>query len=205
MVFESLVELHAWLHSYLYFSLLEKLFLKTSSTPPRHLAICRASKLFLIAISTPGGSIKKVPIPSIAYRHLVDRSSLISCVWCFCTSILARHLYLSTAKSSTLGSTPLNTFCRDLLRFYIFSSCILIPISLDVSHDSFVSSHPKPLSLTPNLPLVILQAFSSFPSLRKLLISFIYMHFMFWNLGLRVFLKNFGIFQNWWNFVEILG
>ena len=59
--------------------------------------------------STPGGSIKKVPIPSIAYRHLVDRSSLISCVWCFCTSTLSRHLYLSSAKSSTPGSIPCST------------------------------------------------------------------------------------------------
>ena len=90
--------------------------------------------------STPGGSIKKVPIPSIAYRHLVDRSSLISCVWCFCTSILARHLYLSTAKSSTLGLAPLDTFfCRALLRFYLyflawskpyFSRSLLITLSL---------------------------------------------------------------------------
>ena len=125
MVFGSLVELHAWLHSCLCFSLLEKLFLKASSTPPWHLAICQASKFFLITISTPGGSIEKVLVPSIASRHLVDRSSLISCVWCFCTSTLVRHLYLSTAKSSTPCSTPFSTpldtfICRALLRFYIY-------------------------------------------------------------------------------------
>ena len=79
MLFGSLVELHARLHSYLCFSLLEKLILKASSTPPRHLAIYQASKLFLIAISTLGGLIEKVLVPSIASRHLVDQSSLISC------------------------------------------------------------------------------------------------------------------------------
>ena len=43
MVFGSLVELHVGLHSCLCFSLLEKLLLKASSTPPRYLAVCRAS------------------------------------------------------------------------------------------------------------------------------------------------------------------
>ena len=49
MLTGSLVELHAWLHSYLCFSLLEKRFLSfldTSSIPPWHLAICRALKLY---------------------------------------------------------------------------------------------------------------------------------------------------------------
>ena len=141
MVFGSLVELHARLHSCLCFSLLEKLILKASSTPPRHLAICRASKLFLIAISTPGGSIKKAPIPSIASRHLVDRSSLISCVWCFCTSTLARHLYLSTAKSSTPSSTPFST-PLDLLRsFYMhcFSNVLHISFILSSMTSCFIT------------------------------------------------------------------
>ena len=65
MVFGSLVELHVGLHSYLCFSLLEKLLLKASSTPPRHLLYTLLSvellKLFLIAIST-------------ASRLLVDQS-----------------------------------------------------------------------------------------------------------------------------------
>ena len=149
MVFGSLVELHAWLHSSLCFSLLEKLFLKACSTPLRHLAIYQASKLFLIAISTPGGSIEKVHVPSIASQHLVDRSSLITCVWCFCTSILARHLYLSTAKSSTPGSTPLNTFIyRALLRFYLYFLIRSEPhfsrlLFLFTSQTS--TSHSKPL------------------------------------------------------------
>ena len=75
MLIGSLVELHAWLHSYLCFSLLEKLFLSNLDTWP----ICRDLKLFLIAISlavsTASGSIKKVLGPLIASRQLVDRSS----------------------------------------------------------------------------------------------------------------------------------
>ena len=65
MVFGSLVELHVELHSCMCFSLLEKLLLKASSTPPRHLFDILLSvellKLFLIAIS-------------IVSRQLVDRS-----------------------------------------------------------------------------------------------------------------------------------
>ena len=62
MVFGSLVVLHVGLHSYLCFSLLEKLLLKACLTPSLHLVIYRASKLFFLSqISTPP-------------RHLVDRS-----------------------------------------------------------------------------------------------------------------------------------
>ena len=82
MLLGSLVVLHAWFHSYLFFSLLKKLFLSnlnTSSTPLDTWPICRDLKLFLIAIliavSTAGGSIGKVPGPSITSRQLVDQSS----------------------------------------------------------------------------------------------------------------------------------
>ena len=65
MVFGSLVELHVGLHSCMCFSLLEKLLLKASSTPPRHLfdilLFIELLKLFLIAIS-------------IVSQQLVDRS-----------------------------------------------------------------------------------------------------------------------------------
>ena len=129
MMFGSLVELHAWLHSCLCFSLLEKLFLKVSLTPLWHILDTWLSvellRSFLIAISTdppqlvgrtrkfldsfstPGGSIE----PQLL------------CLM-FCTLTLPRHLYLSMAKSSTLISTPWSTaldtfFCRDLLDLYI--------------------------------------------------------------------------------------
>ena len=65
MVFGSLVEFHVGLHSCMCFSLLEKLLLKASSTPPRHfldtLLFVELLKLFHIAIST-------------ASQYLVDRS-----------------------------------------------------------------------------------------------------------------------------------
>ena len=122
MLIGSLVELHAWLHSYLCFSLLEKLFLSnldTSSTPLDTWPICQDLKLFLItillAVSTAGGSIEKVLGPSIASRQLVDRlsfflafvelsldsSSIALFVDAFFLQHLSRHLsqYLSTPLS----------------------------------------------------------------------------------------------------------
>ena len=136
----SLVELHAWLHSYLCFSLLEKRFLSnldTSSIPPWHLAICWALKLFsyhnfnrssiarwidresswtLDSFSTVGGSIKLLD------SWWIDRASLLVSLLCFSTP--SRQLYLSTlffsTPSSTDDSTPLDTsICQELLRIYI--------------------------------------------------------------------------------------
>ena len=75
--------------------------------------------------------------------------------------------------------------------------CVIQTLFLSISLDYSVSSPPKPLPLTPNLYPVILQAFSSFHSLGKLLISFIYMHFMFWNLGC-------GVFENFWGFSKLM-
>ena len=116
MLIGSLVELHAWLHSYMCFSLLEKLFLSNLDsflTPPRHLAIYRVFQLLLIAILIAsrqlGGSIDKISGPSIASRQLVDwssffiifsvelflnRSSTIASVEAFYAWHLSRHHYL---------------------------------------------------------------------------------------------------------------
>ena len=52
-------------------------------TPFQHLAICRASKLFLIAISTPS-------------QHLVDRSSKFLSPWHLLDSCICRSLKLDT-------------------------------------------------------------------------------------------------------------
>ena len=86
--------------------------------------------------STPGGSIEKVLVSSIASRHLVDQSSLISCAWCFCTSTLARHLYLSAANSLTPSSTPYSTpldlsrsFCLHCFSHVLHISFILSSIA----------------------------------------------------------------------------
>ena len=97
-----------------------------SSLTPGYLSSFQAFSYHnLDTSSTPGGSIEKVLVPSVASWHLMDRSSLISCVWCFCTSTLARHLYLLMAISSVPGSTPcstpLDTFIFwALLRFYLY-------------------------------------------------------------------------------------
>ena len=148
MMFGSLVELHALLHSCLCFSLLEKLFLKASSTPGYLSSFQAFSYRNLDTSSTLGGSIKKVLVPSIASREVVDQSSLNSCVWCF----VPRHLYLLMAKSSTLGSTPWSTpldtfFYRELLRIYIYALRDPVLISSICPH-LFISQTLSPSHLT---------------------------------------------------------
>ena len=82
MLIGSLVELNVGLHSCLCFSHLEKLVLNAGSTPPRYLAVCRASSAFSNrnpdSFSIPGGSIENGSASSIASQHLVDRSSFYS-------------------------------------------------------------------------------------------------------------------------------
>ena len=127
MLIRSLIELHAWLYSYLCFSLLEKLFLSnldTFSIPPRHLAICRALKLFLIAISTDprqlDGSIEKVPGPLIASWQLVDRSSFSSCVFALFLNTFSIAASIDVVFLNTSLDRWLNTsIYRELLRIYI--------------------------------------------------------------------------------------
>ena len=81
------------------FLLLKNCFGKAGSTPPRYLAICRASQAFFLtqsqhlldiwwinressclldSSSTPGGLIEKALASPIAPRHLVDQSSFCS-------------------------------------------------------------------------------------------------------------------------------
>ena len=180
MVFGSLVVLHVWLHSYLCFSLLKKLFLKAFSTPPQHLAICRASKLFfLIAISTPGGSIKKVPVSSIASRQLGRLIKLLFLIWWFvprhmldtftCRWPFSRHLpqqiakHLSTPSSVEIYWWPI--YSPRAIYSSFLSISLLIPLSFhlpNLSHSLQTSSSR------------FLQDFSRVSSLGKLLISHIH-------------------------------
>ena len=109
----SLVELYVGLHSYLCFSSLEKLFWKAGSTPPRYLAICRASQAFFLmqsrnlldtwwidresscllnSFSTPGGSIELLFLTLIC-----------------CSSIPSRHLSYWRAFSRHLLDRSLDT------------------------------------------------------------------------------------------------
>ena len=183
----SLVELHAWLHSYLCFSLLEKQFLSnldTSFVPPRHLAFCRALKVFsysnLDRSLTAGGSNEKVPRSLIASRQLMDRSSFSSCVFAlfldtFSTAVLLT-LFFST-PTLTNGSTPLSVenYWEAIYLFFAIRFSFLWFLSI-CSH-LFISQTPS-LSLQTSSQ-VIFQAFSRFLSLGKFLISFIYMHSCF--------------------------
>ena len=134
---------------------------------PRHLAICRALKLFLIAISTDprqlGGSIENVLGSSIASRQLVDRSSF-----------LQLFVELSFDRSSIVASVDvvfldtflyrcLNTFiCRDLLTFYIKVQRDPVLTFLNLSFNRIVFSPPKPLSLSPNFFLKVSSRFYKF-------------------------------------------
>ena len=115
MVFGSLVELHVGLHSCLCFSLLEKLLLRASSTPPRHLLDTLLSiellKLFHIAIS-------------ITSRYLVDRSrnllpprQLLDSWWIDRTSALASNgLFLNTSSIPvSIDDHFLDTFLNSCL------------------------------------------------------------------------------------------
>ena len=130
MLIGSLVELYVGLHSYLCFSPLEKLFWKAGSTPPRYLAICRASQAFFLtqsrhlldtwwidwessclldSSSTPGGSIE------LLFLNLI-----------LCCSILARYLS-----------------CRALLKgLYILSSRSFSHF-FDLSRSVCACSSPK--------------------------------------------------------------
>ena len=170
MLFGSLVELHALLHSYRCFSLLEKLFLSNldiSSTLPRHLAIYRALKLFLIAISTDprqlGGSIGKVPGPSIASRQLMDRLSFCYCVFAFFLDTFSIAAFVDVVFIDTFLDKWLDTsICQELLRFYIKDKRDPVLTFLNLSLIRSVFSPPKPLSLTPNFFLKVSLSFFKF-------------------------------------------
>ena len=139
MLIESLVELHAWLHSYLYFSLLEKQVFSNLDT----WLICQALELFLITILTPfwqlGGLIEKVLGSSIASRQLVDRSSFFNHVWW----ILPRHLSTAASVDTLILNAFLDTsICQAFLTFYIKVQHDFLLTFLDLSLDKFVLSPP---------------------------------------------------------------
>ena len=233
MLFGSLVELHTWLHSCLYFSPLKKLFLKswldTSSISSYLLSLLsffllqsrqhldtwwinRESFWLLDSFSTPSGSIKKVSNLSIAPRHLVDRSSIISCFWCFYSLTASRHMICRRCffltPSQQMSWHHLDTSPVEIYWWSINSPRAICNSFLSISLTILQTFHILNLSHSlQTSSLGFLNLYSILSSLGKLLIYFIYMHFMFWNLGFGVFFINnfFGVFQNWWNIVEILG
>ena len=165
----------AWWITFMFvFFTLEKLVLKSGSTPPRYLAIYRASQAFSYRNPNtsliPGGSIKKAPASSIVSRHLVDRSSFCSWIWC----VVPRYLLDTSAVDDHFPDTYLDSFLdtciyRALLRVYIY---LLHDPNLISSICINLSAHvhlPNTLSLTPNL---FLCDFSSFFKIFLLLVSF---------------------------------
>ena len=157
MLIGSLVELYVGLHSYLCFSPLEKLFWKASSTPPRYLAICRASQAFFLTQSqhlldtwwidressclldsslTPRGSIK------LLFLNLI-----------LCCSIPQLSTTSSSTPTSTTSSTPPDTSAVEhYWKVYIYfhrDPSLIFSISLDLS----VIVHPPKQSLFHSQPL----------------------------------------------------
>ena len=218
MLIGSLVLLFVGLHSYLCFSLLEKLFWKAGSTPPRRLLDTLLSvkllKFFYYrnpnSSSIPGGLIENAPASSIASRYLVDRSSFCSWIW----FLVARYLLDTSAVDDLFLDTYLDSFldtsryliCQALLKVLYKPPCAIrfsFLQSLSICPHLFIS---QTLSFHSNcVPqgfFKLFQVFLHLVSFYSLILhAFHVLKPRFWDF---VF-ENFGVFQNWWVFNEILG
>ena len=149
-----------------------KSYLDTSSKP---CYLSRFSSIFLIrnldTSSILGGSIEKAPASSIAPRHLLDRSRFF-----LDSEFLLLDSFLDTsAIEDQILDTYLDIYldtciCRDLLAAYINPLCDLEFISLRSLSRYISVSLPKRSHLLRTCSLRIIQAFSSFSLLGKLLI-----------------------------------
>ena len=199
MLFGSLVELHTWLHSCLYFSPLENCFEKLAqhlldtsliasylssfrnfflSQSRQHLDtwwIDQESLWPLDSSSTPSGSIEHHILLLVFF--FLDS---------FSTRDLSTLLFLDTF--STDVSTPtrqmswhqLNTSSVENYWWSINSPCAICSSFLSISLSILQTFHLPILSYSlQTSSLWILKLSSSFPSLGKCLISFMYMHLMF--------------------------
>ena len=155
MLTESVVELHAWLHSYLCFSLLEKRFLSyvdTSSTPGYLLSfqtfsynnfdrsstarwIDQESSWTFDSFSIASGSIKIL----FLYLCFVPQYLLDSCICRCCFSWhlpqqMARHLYLlRITEALYIGLSRSNYYFLDLswsIHSYSPPKHFLLPLNL---------------------------------------------------------------------------
>ena len=113
-----------------------------------------------------------------------------------CFEKLARHLLDTSSIASYLSRITEDLYICSLRSGSYF---------LDLSWSVYTCSPPKSLSLTPNLfPKWFSSIFKVFSSLGMPFFSHLHaFHVLkprFWD-----FLKNFGVFQNWWAIVEILG
>ena len=130
----------------------------------------------------------------------MDGSSIISCFWCFYSSTTSRHIicrscFLSTPSQQT-SQHHLDTSSVEIYWWSINSPHAIRSSLLSISLSILQTFHLLNLSHSlQTSSLRILKLSSSLSSLGKLLIYFIYMHFMFWNLGFWVFLKILGFFK----------
>ena len=163
-----------WITFMFVFFTLEKLVLKSGSTP------CYLSSFSSFFYHNPdnslilGGSIEKTPAPSTASWHLVDRSSFCSWIWC----VLPRYLLYISAVDDHFLDTYLNSFLdtfRHLHRLSFIKGLYILSLQ-SVSHFFNLSrsvrtcSSPKLfLSHTPNH---FLWDFLSFFKILLLLVSF---------------------------------
>ena len=160
MLLGSLVELHAWLHPYLCFSFLEKRFLSnpnTSLISPRHLAFCRALKVFsyrnLDRFSTTSGSNEKVLGSSIASQQLVGQLSFSSCVF----TLFFDSFLIAVSVDVVFIDTYLDRWLDTSRRLYLLRITEVLYIGLSQSGSHFLWSlliYPHLfLSQTPSLSL----------------------------------------------------
>ena len=131
----------------------------------------------------------------------MDRLSFFSCVCRFVPRHLLDSYICLHLCCSTLVSTPLSVeiYCTSIYRFCVIRFSFLL-ISLSIALSPHLPNHS--LSLQTFFPSDF-QAFSRFALHLVCLFSLIYMHFMFWNLGFRVFEKIWGfskLMSYWWNF-----
>ena len=182
MLIGSLVELHVWLHSYLCFSPLEKLFLSNldSFSTPGYLSSFPTFYRNLDSFSTAGGLIKLL---YYLFCWIVPRQILNSCIY--------RSLFCSTPVSTSLSVeiywTPI----------YMFSAIRFSRFSISLSADPSLHLLNTLFSLTTFNPCDFRTLLASNHLVCSLISSF-FMHFIHLDLG-------FGVFQNCWVFVEILG
>ena len=180
MLIGSLVELYVGLHSCLVFLLLKNCFENLARHLLDTLLSVKLLKPFsyrnLDSSSIPGGSIENAPASSIAYRHLMDRSSFCSWIW----FLVARYLLDTSAVDGHFLNTYLDSFLDTSRHLHLsrFSEGLYILSSRSISHFFDLSwsihtcSSPKhSLSHSKPLPLWFFKLFHDSSSLGKFLIS----------------------------------
>ena len=186
MLFGSLVKLHTWLHSCLCFSPLKKLFLKSwLDTSSIDSYLSSFPKLFLIAIlTTPqhlvDQSRKFLTSQQASFLLLVDWSSIILASGVFLPRhFICRRCFFST-PTQQMAWHHLNTSSVENYWWSLNTPRTIRSSLLSISLLIFQTFHLPNLSHSlQTSSLGILKLSSSLSSLGKLLISFIYMHFMF--------------------------